>query len=325
MPNGTVLVIGASGFIGKRVAEVLEAARPGSVRRGYSRAVPPDGVLCNLADASTLRAAMRDVSVVINCARSPWGLEEGRAAARNLAGAAASTGVGKLIHMSSIAVYGSQVGLLDEGRAPGPELSEYGLEKIETERILREAAAPELRIVALRPGLVYGRNGREWFDYFVADGHLRQLRDLGPMGDGDANLVHVDDLADFCRTLADADIPEFSVANVVGDDVPSFNRYFALLARAGGLGTLPPRLEGRKKWEARRLLLRVLGKVAAKVPVPSIRLLARRGPRIESFDRYTTRIRFTTDRARELGFAPRIDVETGIRLAMDGAGKDAAA
>lgn len=325
MPNETVLVIGASGFIGKRVAEALEAARPGRVRRGYSRSVPPHGVRCDLSDASTLRAAMQDISVVINCARSPWGLEEGRAAARNLAGAAASTGVGKLIHMSSIAVYGSQAGLLDESRAPGPDLSEYGEEKIETERILREAAAPELRIAVLRPGLVYGRNGREWLDYFVADGHLRQLRDLGTMGDGDANLVHVDDLADFCVTLAGADIPEFSVANVVGDDVPTFNEYFAQLSRAYGIGALPPRLEGRRQWDARRLLLRILGKVAGKVPIGPLRSLARRGPRLEAFDRYAPKVRFATDRARDLGFAPRIDVENGIRLSMGTIGKDVAA
>lgn len=325
MPNETVLVIGASGFIGTRVAEALETATPGMVRRGYSRSVPPDGVRCDLANASTLRAAMQNVSVVVNCARSPWGLEQGRAAARNLAGAAASAGVRKLIHMSSIAVYGSQSGLLDESDAPGPELSGYGEEKMETERILREAAAPELHIAVLRPGLVYGRDGREWFDYFVADGHLAQLRDLGTMGDGDANLVHVDDLADFCVALAGSDIPEFSVANVVGDHVPTFNAYFALLAKAAGIGALPPRLEGRAQWEARRLLLRILGKVTGRVPVQSLRLLARRGPRMETFDRYATKVRFTTDRARALGFAPRIDVETGIRLSMGATGRDVAA
>jgi len=175
---------------------------------------------------------MQDVGAVVNCAHSPPGMENARAAARNLAGAAASCGVGKLVFLSSTAVYGPVSGFVREDSPLTSESNGYAAEKVAAEQILQQASAPELHITILRPALVYGSGEPQFFDCFVTHGRLRQLCDLGEFGMGDANLVHVDDLAEFCASLVSSNLPEFAIANVVGDEVPSWNAYFAAIASA---------------------------------------------------------------------------------------------
>ncbi len=274
---------------------------------------------CNLMEPDTLRAAMVGVDAVVNCARSPSGKENASAAARNLAGAASSAGVSRLIHQSSIAVYGTASGLIGEDLLPQAPVGAYGQEKMATERILQEAASSDLRIVILRPGLVYGRGGAEWVDHFIGGPRLDQLCDLGEMGEGDANLIHVDDLAAFCVHLASADIPEFSVCNIVGDAVPSFNAYFRMLVAASGRDLLPPRITERPAWDRRRSLRRALRRLTGKMPVSALRAPFLPGPLDDAYDRYATRVRFTTDRAQALGFVAMTGVDDGVREAV---GKD---
>lgn len=314
--SGNILVIGAGGFIGHRVLAALENRFPGSVRPGYRRGVPEGAVHCDLMDADGLRTAMHGVAAVVNCAHSPGGMENARAAARNVTAAAASCGVGKLVYLSSTAVYGPVSGTVREDSPLTVQPSGYAAEKVAAEEILRQAASPELRIAILRPALVYGAGEPQFFDCFVTHGRHRQLRDLGEFGMGDANLVHVEDLAEFCAFLVESDLPELAVANVVGDEAPSWNTYFAAISSAVGNAALPRRSMGRAAWEARRFARRVLRKLASKVPIGAVRASFPAGLLDSPFESCATRLHVATDRARELGFVSRFGVEAGVRQAI---------
>jgi len=314
--SSQILVIGAGGFIGRRVVAALQRRLPGSVRAGYRRGVPEGGVHCDLMDPDSLRAAMRGVGAIVNCAHSPSGMDNARAAARNLAGAAASCGVGKLVYLSSAAVYGPVSGLVREDSPLTSESSGYAAEKVAAEQILQQASSPELHVAILRPALVYGGGEPQFFDCFVTQGRVRQLCDLGEFGMGNANLVHVDDLAEFCASLVDSKLPEFAIANVVGDEVPCWNAYFAAIASAAGHAPLPRRTMGRAAWERRRFVRRVVRKLAGKIPIGAVRASIPAGLSDSPFDGCSTQLRVATDRARELGFVSRFGVEAGVRQAI---------
>lgn len=314
--SGNILVIGAGGFIGRRVVVALGKRFPGSVRAGFRRGVPEGAVYCDLMDPDGLRAAMRGVDAVVNCAHSPGGMENARAAARNVAAAAASCGVGKLIYLSSTAVYGPVSGAVREDSPLTAELNGYSAEKVAAEEILRQAAGRELRVAILRPALVYGGGEPQFFDCFVTHGRYRQLRDLGEFGMGNANLVHVEDLAEFCAFLVGAELPELAIANVVGDEVPTWNAYFAAIASAVGIAPLPRRTLGHAAWERRRFMRRVVRKLVSKVPIGAVRASIPAGISDSPFDGCSQQLSIATDRARELGFVSRFGVEAGVHQAI---------
>ncbi|BCA60750.1 hypothetical protein HMP06_3519 [Sphingomonas sp. HMP6] len=133
---------------------------------------------------------------------------------------------------------------------------------------------------------------------------------------GDANLVHVEDLAEFCASLVESELPELVIANVVGNEVPSWNAYFAAISSAVGNATLPRRSIGRTAWETRRFARRVIRKLAGKVPIGAVRGSFPAGLSDSPFESCATRLHVATDRARELGFVSRFGVDAGVRQAI---------
>ncbi|HVY46273.1 MAG TPA: NAD-dependent epimerase/dehydratase family protein, partial [Minicystis sp.] len=117
------LVTGATGFIGSHLAErllrtgrrVRVLSRPGS----EARLTPPlargaEIVPGDLGDAASLAAAVRGVTRLFHCAGhvSDWGEDEAFVAANvrgteALYAAARAAGVARVVHFSSIAVFGT--------------------------------------------------------------------------------------------------------------------------------------------------------------------------------------------------------------------------
>jgi nucleoside-diphosphate-sugar epimerase len=161
-----VLVTGANGFAGGAICRHL-LARGWAVRSAVRRAdaVVPDGVekvvSGPLDGATDWAAALADVDAVVHCAARVHVLRETEAdplaafrrvnveASRRLAQQALAAGVGHFVFLSSV---GAAVAERDPGSA-----SPYQRSKLEAERALREAAAGSaLRLVMLRPPLIYG-------------------------------------------------------------------------------------------------------------------------------------------------------------------------
>src|SRR5262249_58949840 len=86
------------------------------------------------------------------------------AGTRALLAAAQRAGVGRLVHLSTVAVYGrkddGQVVRPADGYDPFPELrDDYAWSKIEAERWVHLYRRRGLDAVVLRPGIVYGGGG----------------------------------------------------------------------------------------------------------------------------------------------------------------------
>ncbi|MDB5368650.1 MAG: dependent epimerase/dehydratase family protein [Roseomonas sp.] len=265
----SVLVLGAGGFIGNHVLTGLARAGlpviAGIRRRAPAAPVPSRQV--DAGDAGSLAAAMEGVGAVVNCVASgPGAMVEG---ARLLAAAA---GPRRIVHLSSMAVYGAATGLVDEDAPLRPE-GAYGEGKAAAEAVLRAHAAQGGEVVMLRPGCVHGPGSESWTARPARLLRAGRLGDLGAAGDGACNLTAVADLA--AATAAALRLPEArGQAYNISDPGPmDWNAYFRGLARA--IGAIPLHRIGGRRLRAEALaayplkVLEALGRKARlRVPDP---------------------------------------------------------
>jgi nucleoside-diphosphate-sugar epimerase len=96
----------------------------------------------------------------------------------------------RIIHLSTMSVYGSAVGLVDETAQLRGDLGPYS-----EARVASEATATAYpRTVIFRPGCVFGPGSEPWTIRIARLLLAHRLGDLGAAGDGFCNLVHVRDV-----------------------------------------------------------------------------------------------------------------------------------
>ncbi|WJR81416.1 NAD(P)-dependent oxidoreductase [Bradyrhizobium sp. NP1] len=337
----TILVAGAGGFIGARLAETLCRAGVAHVKAGVlsstSRAriaaLPIEIVDCDVMDQGSLDTAMSGVDVVIHCARNRTDPGATVRSTELVLDRARARGVRKLIYMSSVAVYGNARGIVTEDTSPVPPVSLYGRSKYAAEQACRAAAGQRLAVAVLRPSLVYGPYGEEWTARYIASILAGELKQLGQAGNGKANLVHVDDVVRFANQLAVAELPNsYSVFNVNGPEIPTFNAYFEKLNRALGCGSLPDSRDGFAPGAAIKRPIRALGKyiqgnhqgalrAANKIPVlngllKQVEARLRSTP-AEAVGLYDVDVVFSALHAKQFGFEARISLDEGIASCVD--------
>jgi uncharacterized protein YbjT (DUF2867 family) len=147
-----VLVTGASGFVGGRLAPALEEA--GHEVRAMTR--HPDRyegagtpVAGDVSDESSLRKALDGCDAayyLVHSLDSPDFQERDADAARSFARAAADTGVGRIVYLG---------GLGDDS----DQLSAHLRSRRQVERLLAEGGVP---VTVLRAGIVVGHGGVSW-------------------------------------------------------------------------------------------------------------------------------------------------------------------
>ena len=187
-----ILVLGATGFIGRRVVDALAASTWATPVAASRRARPgqPGSLVVDATRADALAAALQGIDGVVNCVAGDAAVIAGNAAALFDA-ASRLPQPPPVVHLSSMAAYGSAVGLVDETAPLLGDLDAYSSAKAAAET--RAAAYPAA--VILRPGIVYGPGSPWWSDRIARLLVARRLGDLGARGDGWCNLVHVDDVA----------------------------------------------------------------------------------------------------------------------------------
>jgi nucleoside-diphosphate-sugar epimerase len=92
--------------------------------------------------------------------------------------------------------------------------------------------------VCLRPGIIYGPGSVWWSDRIARLLVSRRLGNLGELGNGRCNLIHVDDVA---RAIVQAiRIPgiEGQAFNLANPSPPTWNSYFCQYAAALGVAPL---------------------------------------------------------------------------------------
>ncbi|HVO45965.1 MAG TPA: NAD-dependent epimerase/dehydratase family protein [Steroidobacteraceae bacterium] len=268
-----VLVLGGGGFIGRRIVTRLCREATGRIvaagRRAPRNSDPGvESVALDATDARVVANGIADATAVVNCITGdPHTIVE---SARVLFEAAARCPrPPRIVHLSSMAVYGKQTGEMDESAPLRPDLNEYGAAKVAAEGFASRYA----HAVSLRPGIVYGPDSPLWSGYIARLLMSGRLGDLGDEARGICNLVHVDD-------VAGAVVRSLSAANVTGKafnlsmaSPPTWNEYFCLYAHALGATPVKRISRTRLQWETKVLapllkVAEVASRRSARVPPP---------------------------------------------------------
>ncbi|HWX27150.1 MAG TPA: NAD-dependent epimerase/dehydratase family protein, partial [Steroidobacteraceae bacterium] len=240
--------IGAGDFIGSRIVSALDGS-------DWATAIAVAG------SADIAPTSLSGVSGVFNA--TVGRAHAVLAAARALYSAAhAASASMRIVQWSSMSVYGSVEGVVDESAAVNPDLGAYASAHIEAERI----AAGHTNSVILRPGCEYGPQCPDWSRRIARLLLAHRLGDLGSAGDGFCNLVYIDDLA--AAALACLRTPDIGgqAFNLAMPCPPPWNEYFIRFGVA--LGAVPV-----SRISARRL--KIEEKILAP-PLKAVELLARR-------------------------------------------------
>jgi nucleoside-diphosphate-sugar epimerase len=309
-----ILVTGGTGFIGCRLVEKLVLERGAAVRvlvrrlasaarlaRLDAEIVPGD-----VTDREAVRRAMHGCDLVIHCAYGNDGdADQQRAVnvdgSRIVAEAALEAGASRMVHVSTIAVYGRMPdGDVDEATSFGGLGDHYSQTKREAERIVLDMhRAAGLPVTVVRPTCVYGPYGLA----FTID-PLRELRTRNVVlvngGEGLSNVVYIDDLVEGLMLAAVEPAAIGEIFNLSGE----------------------PPLTWRKFYDAYEDLLGKRSTIA--MTVEEVRSCARAEDAASKPFRihnehmlafYAARPRFRIDKAKRLlGFRPRFDFQRGMEL-----------
>jgi nucleoside-diphosphate-sugar epimerase len=206
--NATILITGATGFIGGRLVEYLVPHCKAQVRalvRNYGRAVrlarwPIDLVPGDLMDPDSLHKAVANCDLVFHCAYGSTGDAATQRAVtvdgtRNLMEASLIAKVKRVIHVSTIAVHGPDPGLtVDENTPLRYSDDVYADAKLDAEETVRQYAQDRgLPVVIVRPTIVYGPRAGGW-TVGPVNRIKRGKQSLIEGGSGIANHVYVDDV-----------------------------------------------------------------------------------------------------------------------------------
>lgn len=202
-----VLVTGGTGFIGGRLCERLACQCGAEVRalvRNFASAsrlarIPVRLVRGDMTRPDEVAAAAAGCEVIFHCAFGTTGTQRQRSrvnvgGTRAVLAAAAACRASRLVHLSTLMVYGATPdGDLDE-TAPRRYFGDaYSNSKLRAEREVLRAGRRGLPVTVLQPTAVYGPYGGVWTEL-----PLRQLASgrviLVNGGNGLANAVYVDDL-----------------------------------------------------------------------------------------------------------------------------------
>ncbi len=245
-----VLVTGASGFIGCRVAEVLRLHEGVTVRAVVNNPanasrlsrLDVEMVQANLGENDLPPDMLADCDAVIHCAvgtayGQPHQIRQVTVeGTRRLAEAALQAGVKRFVHLSSMAVYGTDLEvppIIPESYARRARKSTnyYGWTKHLAERALEKLHRRGLPVVILRPARVFGPFGGT----FVIN-PLRAVVEgrFGWQGDAECacDMVYVDNVV--AAALAALVANEESVAgeafNISDGDQMSWHEFYSSLA-----------------------------------------------------------------------------------------------
>ncbi|WP_308296918.1 NAD-dependent epimerase/dehydratase family protein [Streptomyces sp. ISL-44] len=243
------MITGATGFIGTAVLSELARIRGEEpeyaalrLRVAGRRDLPEGGpadewVRADLSDPRSLRGSCEGADVLVHLA-SLIGSDEQQCAAVNVEGTAAlmdqarRAGVGRIVHLSTSAVYGSgpHRGIPVDGVPPAP------VSATSRTRLAGEGLALAAGALVLRPGLVTGPGDR-WF----VPGLGRLLEATGALwGGGRAllSMVAVGDLARLIARLAFGHGPDGGTIWHASHPEPV--RTAALVRALAGRGIVPP-------------------------------------------------------------------------------------
>ena len=209
-----ILVLGANGYVGRRVVSALADSDWADPVAGVRRARQQGReIVLDATDPAAVTRALGEVDAVVNCVAGS--ADAMTAGARALATALDARAL-RLVHFSSMAVYGAARGDISEDHPMAANLQGYAGAKVETERLL----AARDTAITLRPGCIYGPNSPQWSLRIADLLRAHRIGDLGAAGVHDRQaLVLVNrggataaDILALARAIQDAVAERYGVA-----------------------------------------------------------------------------------------------------------------
>ncbi len=251
-----VLVLGAGGFVGKRVLKALadsEWAQPiAGVRRiGAQSTNGVSTLTVDATDRAAMIRALTDVECVVNCVAGEAKVI--MIGAQLLFECAAEVGtLERVVHMSTMSVYGSAIGRIDETAPLLGNAGWYSEAKVQAEEYGREYACNGGGVVTLRPGCIYGPGSNLWTGRIGRWLRAGRIGDFGSNGDGLCNLVLIDDVVTAVLAALQQPGVEGHAFNLVSPELGTWNQYFVSFGRA--IGNTPVRRISRYRLSLEAIL-----------------------------------------------------------------------
>jgi nucleoside-diphosphate-sugar epimerase len=233
--GSAVLVTGANGFVGTRLARRLAEAgakvqalvrRPGEIEELTKAGVIE--IVGDFVDESVAKRAAADVDVVVHTAATIGpDIEPVRmvnaAGTRSMIAAARATGARRFVQISTVAVYDlvANPQVVNEDALVKTEGDPYGVTKAEADAAVLEAMTTGLRATILRPVQILGVHPTSTWAVMVP----KRVRDEGTTalaingrvidGSNTWSWVHVENLADALFLVVEKEAAVGRVYNVV--------------------------------------------------------------------------------------------------------------
>jgi nucleoside-diphosphate-sugar epimerase len=313
-------VTGAGGFIGLALARRLagDGARVLGLdldesARGRVVATGARFERCDTTDALSVRKALDGAELVVHTAArvSDWGpmddfVRVNVEGTRNLLEAATAAGASRVVHISSVAIWGYEHRReLDEDAPARPCGIPYIDTKGASDALALRRARAGAPIAIVRPGDVYGPGSIPWAVRPLEAIRNRQFM-LVDRGKGLMVPVYIDDLVDaivLALTVDEANGQAFTVWDGNAVTCSEFFSHYAQMLGKGGIPSLP-RPAAAAAAAAQEALARVRGRQPA-FSRNAITFVSRRAG-------------YSNRRAREvLGWEPKVTLDEGMRRTRD--------
>jgi len=249
--RGSVLLTGATGFIGSRLFQVINADE-WQVRRVSRRASEQNGVIVgDIGPGTDWAGALRGVECVVHLAARVHVMQEQVAdplaefrkvntdGTLNFARQSAAAGVNRFIYLSSIKVNGEQTQpgcpfTADDNPAP---LDAYGVSKHEAEQgLLSLANETGMEVVIIRSPLVYGPGVKANFQRMMRWVNRGVPIPLGAIHNK-RSLVALDNLVDLIVTCIDHPAAENQIFLASDGEDLSTTELLRGVAKAAGVSS----------------------------------------------------------------------------------------
>jgi 2-alkyl-3-oxoalkanoate reductase len=319
------VVTGATGLLGSHIAEQLRASgervralvRPTSDTT-FLRSLGVELSIGDLTRPDSLRQVVAGADVVYHCAArvgdwGPWRVFQREIidATANLLDACHSAGVGRVLHVSSIIVYGhppprEEWFTEEEPLGQNPWLWDYYCQaKVRAEELCRQYRGA---LTIVRPSWIYGPRDRTTLPRVLKALDAGRVARIG-RGDNLLNVIYAGDVAEGAIRAANHPRAVGQAYNLSSEGEITQREFLDLLTDSLGR----PRIEGRISYRVAYwggFLSEVIGRMIRLGRPPHLTRYA-----VGLIGRST---RFSIAKAREqLDWQPRVNVRVGLARSLD--------